>query len=78
MPPTALPPLVYPVPGLHLRVASHATGGGSTRRWVFGWRRLLSLLRAAAAYAAGGRKALEALARDDSQARPLLEQMRGG
>jgi hypothetical protein len=40
--------------------------------------RLEALLRAAAAYAAGGRNALEALARDDSQARPLLEQMRGG
>ena len=40
--------------------------------------RLEALLRAAAAYAAGGREALEALARDDSQARPLLEQMRGG
>ncbi len=40
--------------------------------------RLEALLRAAAAYAAGGRKALEALAREDAEARPLLEQMRGG
>ncbi len=39
--------------------------------------RLEALLRAAAAYAAGGRVALEALARRDAQARPLLEQMRG-
>jgi hypothetical protein len=40
--------------------------------------RLEALLRAAAAYAAGGRRALEALARRDAHARPLLEQMRGG
>jgi hypothetical protein len=38
--------------------------------------RLEALLRAAAAYAAGGRAALEALARRDAHARPLLEQMR--
>jgi len=38
---------------------------------------LEALLRAAAAYAAGGRAALEALARRDIKARPLLEQMRG-
>ncbi len=40
--------------------------------------RLAALLRAAATYAAGGRKALEALARSEAEARPLLEQMRGG
>jgi hypothetical protein len=40
--------------------------------------RLEALLSAAAAYAAGGRKALEALARTDAQVRPLIEQMRGG
>ena len=40
--------------------------------------RLEALLRAAAAYAAGDRSALEALARRDARARPLLEQMRGG
>ena len=39
--------------------------------------RLEALLRAAAAYAAGGRGALEALARRDAHARPLLKQMRG-
>ena len=39
--------------------------------------RLEALLRAAATYAAGGRSALEALARDDAQVRPLLTQMRG-
>jgi len=38
--------------------------------------RLEALLRAAAAYAAGGRSALEALARHDAEARPLLAQMR--
>jgi hypothetical protein len=40
--------------------------------------RLEALLRAAAAYAAGGRAALERLARADVHAAPLLEQMRGG
>jgi hypothetical protein len=40
--------------------------------------RLEALLRAAAAYAAGGRAALERLARADVNAAPLLEQMRGG
>jgi len=39
--------------------------------------RLEALLRAAASYAAGGRSALEALARRDPEARPLLAQMRG-
>ncbi len=39
--------------------------------------RLATLLRAAAAYAAGGRAALEALAAREAGARPLLEQMRG-
>ena len=39
--------------------------------------RLATLLRAAAAYAAGGRAALEALAGREAGARPLLEQMRG-
>ncbi len=39
--------------------------------------RLAALLRAAAAYAAGGRAALEALALTDKEARPLLDQMRG-
>ena len=38
--------------------------------------RLEALLKAAATYAAGGRSALEALARQSSAARPLLEQMR--
>jgi hypothetical protein len=38
--------------------------------------RLEDLLKAAAAYAAGGRSALEALARESSVARPLLQQMR--
>jgi hypothetical protein len=38
--------------------------------------RLAALLRAAAAYAAGGRAALEALAAREPQARPLLAQMR--
>jgi hypothetical protein len=40
--------------------------------------RLESLLRAAAAYAAGGRSALEALAAENREVRPLLAQMRGG
>lgn len=40
--------------------------------------RLEALLRAAATYAAGGRTALEALARESAAARPLLQQMRGG
>jgi hypothetical protein len=39
--------------------------------------RLATLLRAAAAYAAGGRPALEALAAKEAEARPLLAQMRG-
>ena len=39
--------------------------------------RLATLLRAAAAYAAGGRAALEALAAREAEAAPLLEQMRG-
>ena len=39
--------------------------------------RLATLLRAAAAYAAGGRNALEALAAREADARPLLAQMRG-
>ncbi len=39
--------------------------------------RLATLLRAAAAYAAGGRAALEALAAREADARPLLAQMRG-
>ena len=39
--------------------------------------RLATLLRAAAAYAAGGRSALEALASKEADARPLLAQMRG-
>ena len=38
--------------------------------------RLATLLRAAAAYAAGGRSALEALAAKEAEARPLLAQMR--
>jgi hypothetical protein len=39
--------------------------------------RLATLLRAAAAYAAGGRAALEALAAKEAEAKPLLAQMRG-
>ncbi len=39
--------------------------------------RLATLLRAAAAYAAGGREALAALAGREAAARPLLEQMQG-
>jgi hypothetical protein len=39
--------------------------------------RLATLLRAAAAYAAGGREALAALAAREAGARPLLEQMQG-
>ncbi len=39
--------------------------------------RLATLLRAAASYAAGGRAALEALAREAPEARPLLQQIRG-
>jgi hypothetical protein len=39
--------------------------------------RLATLLRAAAAYAAGGRDALAALASREADARPLLAQMRG-
>ena len=39
--------------------------------------RLATLLRAAAAYAAGGRRALEALAASEADVRPLLAQMRG-
>jgi hypothetical protein len=39
--------------------------------------RLAALLRAAAAYAAGGRSALAALAAREADARPLLAQMRG-
>jgi hypothetical protein len=38
--------------------------------------RLAALLRAAAAYAAGGRAALEKLAQREPEARPLLAQMR--
>ncbi|HXT09543.1 MAG TPA: VWA domain-containing protein [Roseiarcus sp.] len=39
--------------------------------------RLATLLRAAAAYAAGGREALVALAAREAEARPLLAQMQG-
>jgi hypothetical protein len=39
--------------------------------------RLATLLRAAAAYAAGGREALAALAAREAEARPLLEQVGG-
>ena len=39
--------------------------------------RLATLLRAAAAYAAGGRDALEALSAKEADARPLLAQLRG-
>ena len=39
--------------------------------------RLATLLRAAAAYAAGGRVALEALSAREADARPLLAQLRG-
>jgi hypothetical protein len=39
--------------------------------------RLATLLRAAAAYAAGGRDALEALCVKEADARPLLAQLRG-
>ena len=39
--------------------------------------RLATLLRAAAAYAAGGRDALAALAAREADARPLLAQMQG-
>ena len=39
--------------------------------------RLATLLRAAAAYAAGGRAALEALAAREADVKPLLAQMRG-
>ena len=39
--------------------------------------RLAMLLRAAAAYAAGGRAALEKLSEREAGARPLLAQMRG-
>jgi len=35
--------------------------------------RLAALLQAAASYAAGGRAALEALARESAEARPLLQ-----
>ncbi len=38
--------------------------------------RLAALLRAAAAYAAGGKGAMEALARREASVRPLLAQMR--
>jgi hypothetical protein len=54
------------------------TGGAFSAFDAGAASRLEALLRAAAAYAAGGRSALEALARTEPQARPLLEQMRGG
>ena len=54
------------------------TGGAYSAFDAGAAARLEALLRAAAAYAAGGRVALEAQAAGDAQARLLLEQMRGG
>lgn len=53
------------------------TGGAYSAFDAGAAARLEALLRAAAAYAAGGRAALEAQAAGDSHARALLEQMRG-
>ncbi len=53
------------------------TGGAYSAFDAGAAARLEALLRAAAAYAAGGRAALETRALDDGCARALLEQMRG-
>ncbi len=53
------------------------TGGAYSAFDAGAAARLEALLRAAAAYAAGGRAALEAQAVGDGHARALLEQMRG-
>jgi hypothetical protein len=53
------------------------TGGAYSAFDAGAAARLEALLRAAAAYAAGGRAALETQAIGDSHARALLEQMRG-
>jgi hypothetical protein len=54
------------------------TGGAYSAFDAGAAARLEALLRAAAAYAAGGRAALESQATGDGCARALLEQMRGG
>ena len=53
------------------------TGGAYSAFDAGAAARLEALLRAAATYAAGGRAALEAQAKDETCARALLEQMRG-
>jgi hypothetical protein len=53
------------------------TGGAYGRFDSGSAARLATLLRAAAAYAAGGRDALEALSAKEADARPLLAQLRG-
>ena len=58
------------------REIARVTDGAYARFDAGSAARLEALLRAAAAYAAGGRKALEAAARDDQNAALLLGQMR--
>jgi hypothetical protein len=58
------------------REVARLTGGAHAPFDMGSAARLGALLRAAAAYAAGGRTALEKLARSDGEARLLLGQMR--
>ena len=62
--------------GATFREIARLTGGAYGRFDAGAAARLAGLLRAAAAYAAGGRRALEALAAREPEARPLLAQMR--
>jgi hypothetical protein len=62
--------------GVAFREVARLTGGAYGRFDAGAASRLAALLRAAAAYAAGGRRALEALAAREPEARPLLAQMR--
>jgi hypothetical protein len=59
------------------REVARLTGGAYSAFDAGAAARLEALLRAAAAYAAGGRPALEAQAAEDGHARALLEQMHG-
>jgi hypothetical protein len=65
-----------PRAGAAFREIARLTGGAYGRFDSGSASRLAALLRAAAAYAAGGRRALEALAAREPEMRPLLAQMR--
>jgi hypothetical protein len=65
-----------PRAGRAFREIARLTGGAYGAFDAGAAARLATLLRAAAAYAAGGRSALEALARREAEARPLLQQLR--